>query len=180
MAGLDLDSFWCWSGVWAALHAASLPCWRSALAVAWAGLPRLLPVWLHTALLGLAVLGLGVALWRGFRGFRLPGLARGLAPVWSATAAWPTGRSPISTTRRSATSIDPAATSLWQRHRARLMASIGRLDLSWPDNGLAARDPRRAAAVGPAAGRRGLLHGQRSVAAPDRPGLAAEFLRHRR
>src|SRR5690606_31821958 len=31
---------------------------------------------------------------------------------------------------------------LWQRHRARLMASIGQLDLRWLDNGLAMRDPQ--------------------------------------
>ncbi|MBV5324822.1 MAG: DUF4175 family protein, partial [Rhodospirillaceae bacterium] len=43
------------------------------LAIAWIGLPRLLPVWGHVALLVLAALALGYALYRGFRGLRLPG-----------------------------------------------------------------------------------------------------------
>lgn len=112
-----------------------------ALAVAWAGLPRLLPVWLHTALLALAAAGLGFALWRGLRGFRLPNWRDALRRLERDSGL---AHRPLTHIDDAQVSnlIDPAATSLWQRHRARLMASIGRLDLSWPDTGLAMRDPR--------------------------------------
>ncbi|MFN4166576.1 MAG: DUF4175 family protein, partial [Ferrovibrio sp.] len=36
---------------------------------------------------------------------------------------------------------DPGTASLWQRHRQRILASIGRLDLAGPDTGLVRRDP---------------------------------------
>ncbi|WP_368412844.1 TIGR02302 family protein [Dongia sp.] len=111
------------------------------LAIAWIGLPRLLPVWGHIALLVLAALALGYALYRGFRGFRLPSWRDALRRLEQDSGL---SHRPLTHIDDAQVSnlIDPGATSLWQRHRARLMASIGRLDLRWLDNGLARRDPQ--------------------------------------
>lgn len=126
--------------VWAALTPV-IAVLALCLAVAWAGLPRLLPVWVHVGLLALAALGLGFGLWRGLRGFRFPAWRDALRRLERDSGL---AHRPLTHIDDSQVSnlIDPAATSLWQRHRARLMASIGRLDIGWPDNGLAARDPR--------------------------------------
>lgn len=125
--------------LWAALTPA-FAVLAAALAVAWAGLPRLLPVWGHVALLVLAAGALIYALWRGFRGFRPPLWRDALRRLEQDSGL---AHRPLTHIDDSQVSnlIDPAATSLWQRHRARLLASIGRLDLSWPDSGFARRDP---------------------------------------
>lgn len=111
------------------------------LTLAWLGLPRLLPVSGHVALLVLAALALGYALYRGFRGFRLPAWRDALRRLERDSGL---AHRPLTHIDDAQVSnlIDPAATSLWQRHRARLMQSIGRLDLGWPDNGLSRRDPK--------------------------------------
>lgn len=110
-----------------------------ALAIAWSGLPRELGPWFHAFLLCLASIGFLYALWRGFRGFRLPAWQQALRRLERDSDL---SHRPLTHIDDSQVSnlIDPAAASLWARHRARLMASIGRLDLKWPDSGLVARD----------------------------------------
>jgi uncharacterized protein (TIGR02302 family) len=125
--------------LWAALTPPLVVC-AVALAIAWAGLPRLIGVWAHVALLILAAAALVYAIWRGARGFRLPAWREALRRLERDSGL---AHRPLTHIDDAQVSnlIDPAATSLWQRHRARLMASIGQLDLRFPDSGLTARDP---------------------------------------
>jgi uncharacterized protein (TIGR02302 family) len=110
-----------------------------ALALAWFGLPRDLGVWVHVALLVFTGIGFLYALWWGFRGFRLPVWQQALRRLERDSDL---AHRPLTHIDDAQVSnlIDPAAASLWARHRARLMASIGRLDIRWPDNGLVGRD----------------------------------------
>lgn len=110
------------------------------LAIAWIGLPRLLPVWGHVALLVMAAGAFGYACWQGCRGFRRPLWHEALRRLERDSRLEHRPLTHIDDTQAS-NLIDPAAANLWQRHRVRLMASIGRLDLGWPDSGFARRDP---------------------------------------
>jgi uncharacterized protein (TIGR02302 family) len=125
--------------IWAALSPA-LVVIAISLALAWSGLPRLVGPWAHTALLILAALSLLYALWRGGRGLRLPAWRDALRRLERDSGLAHRPLTHIDDAQAS-NLIDPAAISLWRRHRDRLLQSIGRLDLSWPDSGLAARDP---------------------------------------
>lgn len=124
--------------LWAAL-APAVSVVLLALALAWSGLPRDLGVWIHLALLVVAVAGLLYALWWGCRGFRLPSWQQALRRLERDSDLTHRPLTHIDDAQVS-NLVDPAAASLWARHRARLLASIGRLDLRWPDSGLVARD----------------------------------------
>jgi len=124
--------------LWAALTPAAAVL-LLALALAWSGLPRELGAWVHSAVLVLAAAGFLYGLWWGFRGFRLPRWQQALRRLERDSDLTHRPLTHIDDNQVS-NLIDPAAASLWARHRARLMASIGGLDLKWPDNGLVARD----------------------------------------
>ncbi|MDY0873516.1 TIGR02302 family protein [Dongia rigui] len=124
--------------LWAAL-APAVSVVLLALALAWLGLPRDLGVWIHVVLLIVAAAGFLYALWWGFRRFRLPAWQQALRRLERDSDLTHRPLTHIDDTQVS-NLIDPAAASLWARHRARLLASIGRLDLKWPDSGLVARD----------------------------------------
>lgn len=109
-------------------------------AIAWLGLPRELPVWGHVLLLAAFAGGLLYALYYGARGFRWPDRKHALRRLELDSKL----------EHRPLTHIDdapvgdladPATRSLWLRHRQRLLAAIGRLDLKGPDTGFARRDP---------------------------------------
>ncbi|WP_374649986.1 TIGR02302 family protein [Dongia sp.] len=125
--------------VWAALTPALAVCALS-LALAWSGLPRLVGVWVHVALLVLAAMALLYAFWHGGRGFRLPAWREALRRLERDSGLAHRPLTHIGD-KQVSNLIDPAAIGLWQRHRKRLMESIGGLDLGLPDSGLAARDP---------------------------------------
>lgn len=125
--------------IWASLTP-SLVVFALSLALAWSGFPRLAGPWAHVALLILAAFSFVYVLWRGWRGFRLPGWREGLRRLEQDSGLAHRPLSHIGDAQAS-NLIDPAAVSLWQRHRARLLGSIGALDLKLPDSGLTARDP---------------------------------------
>lgn len=110
------------------------------LALSWLGLPRALPAWAHVLGLVLFVAGLGYAFYRGGRGFRWPGRRDALRRLEhdSGLAHRPLTHmddQPVGDL------ADPLTADLWRRHRQRLFASVGRLDLGAPDTGLVRRDP---------------------------------------
>lgn len=109
-------------------------------AVAWFGLPRALPVWLHVLLLAGFGLGLLYALYRGGRGFRWPQRREALRRLELDSGLEHRPLTHIDD-QPVGDATDPGTRSLWQRHRQSLLARIGRLDLGRPDTGLAARDP---------------------------------------
>lgn len=123
-----------WPAVWPAVLVAGL-----FLVVALLDLLPYLPGWLHLlVLLGFAA-AFALALWRNLSGFRFPDLGAAarrlerdggvLHRPLSALVDRPAGRG------------DPAAESLWEAHRRRLMAELKRLRLLPPRAGLARRDP---------------------------------------
>lgn len=110
------------------------------LAMAWMGLPRALPVPLHVGLLVLAALGFLYALYRGWRGFRWPQRRDALRRLEQDSGL---AHRPLThiDDRPVGDLGDPGTAGLWQRHRQRILASIGRLELAGPDTGLVRRDP---------------------------------------
>ncbi|WP_198365674.1 TIGR02302 family protein [Roseomonas sp. KE0001] len=123
-----------WPRLWPALGVAGL-----FLILALAGLFLHLPPWLHVALLAGFALALGLAAWRGARGFRLPGAAAAERRIETASGL---RHRPISTLRDHAVSQDPAAQALWRAHQRRALAGLDRLRVGAPRPNLAARDPR--------------------------------------
>lgn len=109
-------------------------------ALAWFGLPRALPAWGHVALLALFAAGLLYALYRGGRGFRWPVRRDALRRLEQDSKL---AHRPLThiDDKPVGDQSDPGMRALWQRHRQRLLATIGRLDLGWPDAGLVRRDP---------------------------------------
>jgi uncharacterized protein (TIGR02302 family) len=109
-------------------------------ALAWFGLPRALPAWGHVVLLALFAAGLFYALYRGGRGFRWPGRREALRRLEQDSKL---DHRPLThiDDKPVGDQSDPGMQSLWQRHRQRLMTTIGRLDLGWPDPGFTRRDP---------------------------------------
>lgn len=110
------------------------------LAAAWLDLPRQLPPWGHVALLAVFAAGFLYALYRGGRHFAWPDRPGALRRLEHDSGLDHRPLTHIDDTRVGDQG-DPATASLWQRHRQRLLAAIGRLDLAWPDTGLARRDP---------------------------------------
>ena len=127
-----------WEGLWPRLWPA-LGTIGLFLTLAWAGLFLHLPPWLHIALLALFAVGLGLALWRPFRGFRPPGEAAVERRLENASGL---RHRPLSTLRDHALSDDPATLALWKAHQARLLAGLSRLRVGRPRPNMAARDPR--------------------------------------
>ncbi|HEV7266262.1 MAG TPA: DUF4175 family protein [Falsiroseomonas sp.] len=122
-----------WPAIWPALGVLGL-----FLTLALLGLPLVLPGWARLLLATGFAVGFGLALRRGFRGFRWPGddpadrrLERNSAlphrPL-AALADRPAGN-------------DPVAQAVWEVHRARVLGSVRRLRVGPPRPGLAKRDP---------------------------------------
>jgi uncharacterized protein (TIGR02302 family) len=109
------------------------------VAVAALGVPRELPVWAHVLLLAVFAAGFLFALYRGCRGFRWPNRRGALRRLELDSKL---DHRPLTHIDDVPVGIaDPAAQNLWHRHRQRLLAAIGRLDLGGPDTGMARRDP---------------------------------------
>ena len=104
------------------------------------GLARLLPPWLHLAILIAWALAFGFAAWRGGRGFSLPGYADAVRRVELDSRL---DHRPLThlTDSQASNLIDAGATGLWLRYRERLKASITGLSLGLPNANLAKRDP---------------------------------------
>ncbi len=110
------------------------------LAVAWFGLVRYLPPWLHAALLVLALLTLCVQIWRQARTFRWPGQDAAIRRLEQDSGLM---HRPLTHLRDhlSAHEADPAVAGLWAQYRARLLAGIGRLRVAPPRPDWPRRDP---------------------------------------
>jgi uncharacterized protein (TIGR02302 family) len=124
-----------WPAAWPAVGVAGL-----FLAFALFDLLPALPAWLHALiLLGLAV-GFGYALWRGFRRFAAPDLAAARRRIELDSGFV---HRPLTTIADEVAggASDVAARELWRRHRARIVAGLGRLRLNRPRPRLAERDP---------------------------------------
>jgi uncharacterized protein (TIGR02302 family) len=128
-----------WPRLWPVLGVAGL-----FLACALAGLFLLLPGWLHLLVLAGFVAALGGALWRGARGFALPGTAAADRRLEAATGL---RHRPLATLTDRPATTDPAALALWQVHQRRAGAMLARLRVGSPRPGLAALD-RRALRLG--------------------------------
>ena len=123
-----------WPALWPVLGVIGL-----FLVVALAGLPLLLPGWLHLLLLmGFA----GLLGWAGMRAaahLRAPGL-----PAAERRLERDSGLShrPIATLADRPTGDDPVALALWEAHRRRAAERLAALRVAPPRPGLPARDPR--------------------------------------
>ena len=105
-------------------------------------LPRL-PGWLHGVALAAAALGLGLVAALGFRGFRWPTGAEAARRLERDNGL---AHRPLSTLDDRPATADPAGeddgqSAVWRYHCREMMGRIGRLRLTPPRPGLAARDP---------------------------------------
>ena len=109
-------------------------------------LPALLPGGLHLLLLAGFAVALGLAAWRGFRGFVAPGAGAAERRLERESGL---RHRPLAALADTASGDDPAALALWRVHQQRAAAQIRRLKVGRPRPGLPARDPRalRAALV---------------------------------
>jgi uncharacterized protein (TIGR02302 family) len=100
----------------------------------------LLPLWLHWGLLGLFGAALVVALWYGFKDWRLPGGSDALRRLEADSGLV---HRPLThlTDRQASNLVDPWATVLWAHHQKRLLANLGALTLAAARSDLARRDP---------------------------------------
>ncbi len=122
-----------WPAIWPALGVAGV--WLTLVLL---GLPLLLPGWARMVMAAGFAAALGLALWRGLRGLRLPGLSAADRRLERESGL---PHQPLAAlTDRPATS-DPVALAVWQVHRDRALASIRRLRVGVPRPGLAKRDP---------------------------------------
>jgi uncharacterized protein (TIGR02302 family) len=128
-----------WPAVWPALGVTGV-----LMCLVLLDLPQLLPVWLQAVVLALFALTIAGLLFRGLRGLQHPDdhaadrrleVASGLV------------HRPLAVLSDQPAAVGGAAAALWQAHRARAEAQIGRLRIGRPRPGLPARD-RRALRLG--------------------------------
>lgn len=123
-----------WPALWPVLGVLGL-----FLTLALAGVLPLLPPWLHAAVL-LGFLGaLGLALRPALRALRAPAPDAADRRLETASAL---AHRPLATLADRPTGDDPASLALWQAHRARAAAMVGRLRVGAPHPGLPKRDRR--------------------------------------
>lgn len=99
-----------------------------------------LPVWLHSAVLGLFLVALGFALWRGLAGLTFPDIVRARRRIERRSAL---SHRPLNALRDqlAAGADDPASRALWELHQRRMRDSLSALKVGAPTPGLARRDP---------------------------------------
>lgn len=99
-----------------------------------------LAVWLHSVVLALFALALGLALWRGFTGLSFPDLIRARRRIEQRSAL---DHRPLHALRDqlAAGAEDPASRALWELHQRRMRDSLNALKVGAPAPGLARRDP---------------------------------------
>lgn len=123
-----------WPSLWPALGVIGL-----FLVAALSGLLPLLPPVLHALILAGFALALANALRTAFRGLSAPAAQAADRRLEQASAL---SHRPLTTLTDRPTGEDPAALALWQAHRARAAAALGRLRVGTPRPGLARRDRR--------------------------------------
>jgi uncharacterized protein (TIGR02302 family) len=126
-----------WERLWPALWP-PLGVTAGFMTVALLGLPLALPGWARLVF-GLAFLAaLFYAAWRGFRRWQMPGVEAADRRLEQASGL---SHRPLAAITDKPAGGDPMAQALWEVHRARAAASIGRLRIGIPHPGLAKRDP---------------------------------------
>ncbi len=101
--------------------------------------PASLPPWPRTLLAVIVLACAGALAWRGLRRVRVPGVADADRRLERDSGL---RHRPLAALQDRPVLDDPAAETLWQAHLARIAAQVGRLHLSRPRPGLAARDRR--------------------------------------
>jgi uncharacterized protein (TIGR02302 family) len=110
------------------------------LVAAWFGLFRLLPAWLHLIVLIILLAGVVAALWHHLRRFRSPSRDAAIRRLERDSGLL---HRPLTHLTDQAVDLvsDPAQQLLWAQYRARLLKSIGPLQLSAPQTDYVTRDP---------------------------------------
>lgn len=108
--------------------------------IAWLGLFRFLPAWLHLLILVAIAGGLLAAFWFHLRRFRWPTADEAIRRVEKDSDL---SHRPLThlTDRAISGDHDPALQQLWTQYRARLLRSIGPLRFATPQTDFQARDP---------------------------------------
>lgn len=121
-----------WPGLWPAVSVLAL-----FVAVAFFNLLPALPGWLHLLILAGFAAGLGVALWRGLRGFAIPDAAAARRRI-ERDSGLP--HRPLHVLRDSVSGADPMAAALWRLHQERVRDAVKCLRVRMPEPHVAARD----------------------------------------
>jgi uncharacterized protein (TIGR02302 family) len=124
-----------WPALWPATAVAGL-----FLAVSLFDLWSLVPSALHLVGLGFFVAALIAALVLGLKGFAWPTRAEARRRLERASGLQHRPLAQLED-RPAGANLDPASLALWQAHRTRLLAALGRVRVGLPRAGLAARDP---------------------------------------
>lgn len=121
-----------WPGLWPVASLLVL-----FVAVAFFNILPALPGWLHLLVLAGFAAGLGVALWRGLRGFAVPDAAAARRRI-ERDSGLP--HRPLQVLRDSVSGADPLAAALWRLHQERVRDAVKRLRVRLPEPHVAARD----------------------------------------
>ncbi|NYZ15214.1 TIGR02302 family protein [Azospirillum sp. RWY-5-1] len=121
-----------WPGLWPAASVLGL-----FIAVAFFNILPTLPGWLHLLALAGFAAGLGVALWRGLRGFTFPDAAAARRRIERDSGL---AHRPLHVLRDSVSGNDPMAAALWRLHQERVRDAVKRLRVRMPEPHVAARD----------------------------------------
>lgn len=108
------------------------------LAFAWTGLFFVLPGWLHLALLAVFGLAVAVVVWRGARQLGWPDAKTIDRRIETASGL---DHRPLSTVQDEPAGGDAVAFSLWQIHKARVLAGLTDLRTGLPGRGALEADP---------------------------------------
>ena len=128
-----------WEGLWPALWPSVAVIGVFAV-VAFFDLLPMLPSWLHALVLAAFAGALIWSLYRARAAFRIPDHAAGVRRL--ETASGMTHRPLTALNDRLAGGAnDSFAEALWRAHRARMQAALSRVRTSWPQPGMAKRDP---------------------------------------
>jgi uncharacterized protein (TIGR02302 family) len=100
-----------------------------------------LPWSVHALILAGVLTGIGLSLYWGFQGFRLPNWMEGARRLERSSGL---SHRPISEAgdKLAVGAGDPLAEELWTLHLKQILAGVTRLHVAWPKPGLARRDPR--------------------------------------
>ncbi|WP_448206369.1 TIGR02302 family protein [Azospirillum sp. sgz302134] len=121
-----------WPAVWAPVAIAG-----AFVALAFLNLLPLLPGWLHATVLLLIAAAFGWTLWRGLRGFRMPGEDAARRRL-ERDSGLP--HRPLHVLRDKPSGNDPVAAELWRLHQERMRAAMRSLRVAWPLSDIAAHD----------------------------------------
>lgn len=126
-----------WERLWPALWVPAAVA-GAFLALALANVLPLLPGWLHVVVLAGLLAAFLFSLWRGFRGFAVPGEATARRRLERDTGL---AHRPLHAMRDRVAGGDATALALWELHQERMRASVRRLRVALPHPNVIDRDP---------------------------------------